>query len=190
MNRSGRNASTLGKILLSLVVAIGIGNCAFGQGQIALGTITSSGSGPYSYSLSFSDDPHATSPVGSVWYAWVPGAFYLPGSPLSASVPPGWTANISGHSIQYVANAPADYIMPGQTLSGFGYQANFSPAQLAAAPNSGVSVAYSAGLFSDSGYTFTVQAVPEPSPVMFFAVGAAVWLVTRKKLLTSGQPVA
>jgi hypothetical protein len=99
---------------------------------------------------------------------------FLPGTPLSASAPSGWTDTISGNSIQFTANSSANYIQPGQSLTGSGYQASFSPAQLAAAPNSGESVAYSAGLFSDGGDTFTVKSVPEPSSPRLLLAGAAV----------------
>lgn len=159
------------KLSLTLLIALGTASAAIAQGEIASGTISGSGSGPYLYGLTFSDGAGATSPIGSVWYSWVPGFFYLPGTPTSASAPTGWTATISGNSIQYTANAPADYIQPGQTLSGFDYQATFSPSQLTAAPNSGESVAYSAGLFSDGGDTFTVQMVPEPSAMAFWEAG-------------------
>jgi hypothetical protein len=136
--------------------------------------------------LTFSDAAGAASPVGSVWYAWVPGSFYLPGNPTSAAAPAGWTATISGNSVQYTANSPADYIAAGQSLSGFSYQATFSPAQLAAAPNSGLADAYSAGLFSDAGDIFTVQTVPEPSGQVLFLSGAAMlWLIRRRKLRTA-----
>jgi hypothetical protein len=159
------------KLSLTLFLTFGAVSAAFAQGQIASGTVSSTGSGPYVYDLTFSDGVAATSPIGSVWYAWVPGFFYLPGVPTSASAPAGWTATVSANSVQYTANAPADYIQPGQSLSGFSYNATFTPAQLAAAPNSGVSVAYSAGLFSDAGDTFTVQAVPEPSSMSFLGAG-------------------
>lgn len=146
---------------------------AYGQGQVASGTVSGSGSGPYTYSLMFSDATGATSSIGSIWYAWVPGFFYLPGTPTSASAPVGWTATVDGHSVQYVATSSAYDIAPGQSLSGFGYQATFSPAQLGAAPNSGESVAYSGGLFSDAGNTFNVTMVPEPSTACLLALGAA-----------------
>lgn len=170
-----------------MIVAIGLMTATtvsvWAQGQIASGTIDSSGTGPYSYSLTFTDAGGASSPIGSVWYAWVPGAFYLPGAPTSVSAPAGWTATISLNSVQYVATSPANYIQPGQSLSGFGYQATFSPAQLAAAANSGVSVAYSGGLFSDPGNTFTVQSVPEPSgsALMLCAAVSALFAIVRAK---------
>lgn len=156
------------------------------QGQIASGTISGSGSGPYTYNLTFSDSSTATSPIGSVWYAWVPGFFYLPGTPTGASAPTGWTATISGASVQYVANSSAFDIMPGQSLSGFSYTASFSPAQLAAAPNSGRSDAYSGGLFSDAGDIFNVTTVPEPSSVALLLCGASLfWFYGRRKLQLS-----
>lgn len=172
-------------LLLGIVLTVATTSVQ-AQGQIGSGTIIGSGSGPYSYNLSFGDAAGATSPIGSVWYAWIPGFFYLPGTPTSASAPAGWTANISGASVQFTANSPANDIAAGSSLSGFGYQAAFSPAQLAAAPNSGKSDAYSAGLFSDAGNIFTVQAVqptPEPSGPGLLLMGAILlWLRGRRQL--------
>jgi hypothetical protein len=156
------------------------------QGQIASGTVAGSGAGPYIYNLTFSDAAGASSPIGSVWYAWIPGFFYLPGTPVSALAPVGWTATIAANSIQFVASSPANAITAGHTLSGFSYQATFSPAQLAAAPNSGVSVAYSSGLLSDAGQTFTVQTaiVPEPSGATLVIFCASIlWIIRRHKLV-------
>src|ERR1019366_4357301 len=163
-----------GRILLGLLLVAGIATSVLAQGESASGTISGSGSGPYTYALSFSNAPSATSPVGSVWYAWIPGQFYLPGTPTSASAPTGWAANIVLNSIQFTASSPADYITPGSSLSGFSYQAAFSPAQLAAAPNSGDSVAYAGGIESGASFTFTVQpaVVPEPSTLVLLVCGA------------------
>ena len=117
-------------ILLGLMITAK----ANAQGDIPSGTILGTGTGPYSYSLTFSDAAGATSPIGSVWYAWIPGAFYLPSSPSSASAPAGWTASIVGDSVQFVANSSAFDIAPGGSLPGFGYHASFSPSTLASAP--------------------------------------------------------
>jgi hypothetical protein len=174
------------RILLGLALRLGTGTNVHAQDQIAGGTISGSGSGPYKYSLSFSDDDSATSPIGSVWYAWVPGQFFLPGSPTSASAPVGWTVTIFANSVQYVANSSRYDITAGYPLSGFGFQATFSPAQLATAVNSGESVAYSGGLFSYGGNTFTVQAVPEPSGQMLLLAGVTtLWLIRSRKLRTA-----
>ncbi|HWV99742.1 MAG TPA: PEP-CTERM sorting domain-containing protein [Candidatus Acidoferrum sp.] len=175
-------ATTVMRILLGLMLTVGTATSVRAQGQIASGTVSGSGSGPYTYVLSFKDAAGATSPIGSVWYAWVPGVFYLPGTPTSASAPAGWTATVSGNSVQYVANSAGNDITAGQTLSGFTYQAVFTPAQLAAAPNSGRSDAYSAGLFSDAGNIFVVTTVPEPSTLALFTCGAtALWFGARRK---------
>ena len=170
------------------LLAAGAATTVHAQGQLASGTISSSGAGPYLYSLTFSDAADATSPIGSVWYAWVPGQFFLPSSPTSASAPAGWTANISGDSVQFVATSSASDITAGNSLSGFSYQAAFTPAQLAAASNSGESDAYTAGLFSDSGNIFTVTtAVPEPGTTALLVVGAAsLCVVGWRKIQTPG----
>jgi hypothetical protein len=171
------------KLLAASALAFGTAAIAHAQGEIATGTIGNSGSSPYTYSLTFGDAAGATSSIGSIWYSWIPGFFYLPGTPTSASAPAGWTATVSFNSVQFVANSSANYITAGQSLSGFSYQATFTPAQLAAAPSSGVSVAYAGGLFSDAGNTFTVQPVPEPSTAALLLLGAtAFWLLRRRGL--------
>ena len=175
------------RLFLAMMLMAGSVVSLHAQGQLPSGTVSSTGSGPYTYSLTFSNAASATSPVGSVWYAWIPGHFYLPGVPTSAAAPAGWTATVSSDSVQFVASSSANDILAGQSLSGFGYQATFTPAQLAAAPNSGLSDAYSAGLFSDSGVTFTVQAavVPEPSAWMLFFSGAVgLCLMVRRRFQT------
>ena len=166
--------------VLGLMLVLGTAVSVHAQGQLASGTVSASGSGPYVYNLTFSDAAGATSPIGSVWYAWVPGVFYLPGTPTSASAPAGWTATVSANSVQYVAN-PGNDIAAGQTLSGFSYTATFTPAQLAAAPNSGRSVAYSGGLFSDAGNTFNVVTVPEPSALALLISGGTVFWFARRR---------
>ena len=173
------------RIFLGFVLAAGTVNLVHAQGQVPSGTIGSSGSGPYSYNLIFADANGATSPIGSVWYSWIPGQFFLPGVPTSASAPAGWTATISANSVQFVANSAPNDIAVGQSLSGFSYQAAFSPAQLAAAPNSEKSDAYSGGLFSDSGQIFTVQVVATPEPssqMLMLSVSAILYLLDRRRL--------
>jgi hypothetical protein len=178
-----RGITAAGRILLGSMLVVGTATSVHAQGLIASGTVSGSGSGPYTYDLSFSDAGNSLSPVGSVWYAWVPGAFYLPGVPTSASAPAGWTATVVGNSIQFVATSPANDITAGSTLSGFTYEAAFSPAQLAAAANSGLSVAYSGGIESGASSVFTVETVPEPSTLALLICGATgLCLLGRRRL--------
>lgn len=171
------------KILTGLMLVAGTALSVYAQGQIGNGTATASGSGPYTYNLTFGNAAGATSPIGSVWYAWYPASYYyLPGTPTAASAPAGWTANIVANSVQYYANSPASYILPGHSLSGFGYQAAFSPTQLATTPLAGTTVAYSGGIGSDAGYDFSVSFVPEPSTPMLLITSASVfWVFGRGK---------
>ena len=187
--RSTGPATTAGMILLGLMLIAGTATTVHAQGQIASGTYSSSGSGPFTYDLTFSNEPNSLSPVGSIWYAWVPGFFYLPGNPIAGSLvaPPGWTATAVLNSIQFVASSSANDILAGHSLSGFSYQANFTPAQLVAAPNSGLSVAYSGGIESGAGFTFTVEhaVIPEPSTLTLLVCGAVGLLLNRRRKLQS-----
>lgn len=156
------------------------------QGELPSGTVFGSGSGTYTYSLSFANAAGATSPIGSVWYAWTattPPFFYLPSTPLSASAPVGWTYFIDANSIQFTASSSIYDIQAGQSLSGFGYTASFSPSQLASTANSGLSVAYSGTIEGSpdfSGHTFTVATVPEPGVLGLLTLGAGFLAFARR----------
>ena len=187
LTRATRIVTGAGSILFGLMLAAGIATTVLAQGEIANGTVSGSGSGPYTYDLSFSAAANSLSPVGSIWYAWTPGFFYLPSAPVAgtAHAPAGWTANIFLNSIQFSANSPANDIPIGGTLPGFSYQANFTPTQLSTAPNSGLSVAYAGGIETDPGFTFTVQivTVPEPSTLSLLVAGlAAAFLYGGRRL--------
>jgi len=65
------------KILLGFFLAAGTTTLVHAQAEIASGTISGNGAGPYVYSLTFSDGAGAGSPIGSIWYAWVPGLFFF-----------------------------------------------------------------------------------------------------------------
>ena len=172
--RSADIAAAAWRILLGLMLVAGTAASVHAQGQIASGTISGSGSGPYTYSLSFRDAASSTSPIGSVWYGWTAsGAIScLEFQRALRRRQDGWRPSVAV-PCSLLATSPANDITVGGSLSGFGYQATFSPAQLAAAPNSGLSDAYSAGLFSDAGDPFTVTAVvPEPSALALLLCGA------------------
>lgn len=169
-------------ILLAMVLTGACLENIRAQGDIPSGTISGSGSGPYTYNLVFSDSSSATSSIGSIWYAWVPGQFFLPGTPTTATAPTGWTESIVANSIQFSATSSIYDIAPGQSLSGFSYQASFSPSTLAGTSNSGESDAYAGGIESDGGKIFTVT-VPEPSSLALFSMSALGLAVFRRRCL-------
>ena len=171
------------KTFLALIFATGIATSVHAQGDIPSGTVSSSGSGPYTYALAFADASGSTSPIGSVWYSWIPGSFFCPATrPAPPRLPAGRPRSLTIRS-QFSANSPANDITAGSSLSGFSYTAAFTPAQLASAANSAESVAYAGGIQSDAGVTFVVSSVPEPSTLALLALGttALVGLSRRRK---------
>jgi len=176
----------IARALFAVLLAGASAATALAQGELPSGTLTVSGSGPYTYSITFADGAGATSPIGSVWYDWTSSLspfFYLPGPPSTVSAPSGWSASAVGNSIQFVASSAANDIQPGSSLSGFGFTATFTPAQLAAAVHNGLSVAYAGGIEAppDSvGVQFTVATVPEPSVLALLGAGLGLCWVRRQ----------
>ena len=79
-------------------------------------TDTASGGGLYNYSILLQNT--GTTAIGTFWYAWIPGQFYLPGTPTNIQPPPGWFYSIvnsggADASILYSANSTTSYLQPG-----------------------------------------------------------------------------
>ena len=173
------------KPLVTLALAA-FASCLHAQSIIPNGQISgvSAGAGSFDYTLTIGEGSGTTTPIASIWYAWIPGQFFLPSVPTSAAGPTGWTASIVLNSIQFQSTSAAFDIAPGSSMT-FSYVASYSPAQLAAAPNSGLSVAYAGAVDASlPSAEFTVQAVPEPSVVSLLmsgalGVGLAGWLKVR-----------
>jgi hypothetical protein len=163
------------RVFLNLLIAMGTASATFAQ---ETGTAQLSGvfnAGVYDYTITLHNTSATT--IGTFWYAWIPGYFFLPSTPASATAPAGWTATIfSSYSIEYTANAPANYLGAGGSLN-FQFTSTDTPAALAAnSPHDpsypvGTSYLYSGGPFSDAGYQFVVQSVPEPSPLGLLLAG-------------------
>ena len=183
--RNARLITITGRLLTALALG---STCTSLQAQtiIASGQVSGVQASPgvFDYTLTISEGNGTTTPIGSLWYAWVPGSFFLPSTPTSASGPNGWTANIVGNSIQFSSGSTATDIAPGASDT-FDFVASFSPDQLAAAPNSGLSVAYAGAVNASSpNETFSVQQVPEPSvsALLFSGVlGLGVQLLWRAR---------
>jgi len=175
--------TTAGKLFLGLLLAAGLAGSAAAQSILASGQLSAvaGGGGTWDYTMIISDASGATSPIGSFWYAWIPGQFYLPTAPSSVQVPTGWTYGIvtaGASSIQFSASSSAYDINPGSSLT-FGFVSTDTPTTLAgnAVPTYpttpiGTTVAYAAGFFSSPSETFVVQSVPEPSSLALVLAGA------------------
>jgi len=172
----------------TLLLSLCAGPGAFAQGITASGTLVGTPDatpGLYDYTLTLKDTGSTT--VGSLWYAWVPGTFYLPHTPNSVSPAANWNDSIvgfgNGSSIQFTAGSAANDLTPGQSVS-FGFVSQDSPATLQGNFNggpTGTSVAYANNSLGGSSFTFVVQSVPEPSTWLLMAGGGLGWLGLRRK---------
>src|SRR5271154_6126393 len=84
-------------VAVALVVSAVSGHA---QGETASGTVSgvlaSDSSGDYDYTITLMNTSSSVS-IDGFWYAWVPGEFYLPADPNSATAPAGWTATIAAN---------------------------------------------------------------------------------------------
>ena len=143
-------------------------------------TISETGNGPvFTYSLTLNNNSSlpatSTNTIGTFWFAWIPGQDYLKTSPLTVSVPSGWTYSITGgsandgYAIRWVASNSASYVSAGNSLTGFGFTSNDAPASVFGNsfyfPSTPVltSFVYEGAPFSDGGNQFVASAVPEPA---------------------------
>ena len=89
------------------------------------------GGGLYDYSITLTNKGDSTSPVGTFWYAWIPGQNYLPSDPASVSSPTGWTDTISGsggYGIHWTTSSAA--LAQGSSLL-FSFESTDTPTTLA-----------------------------------------------------------
>lgn len=189
---------TFDSLRFTLVVAAGLTVFAVAghaQGIVASGTLSGvPGAGnTYDYTLIVNNAVSATTPIEGFWYAWIPGHFFLPTLPSSASGGvSGWTATVDSGSVQYQGSA-ANAIAPGGSAT-FTFVSTDTPATLAGNAQGfpiGRSVAYP-GTINFSGSSpneeFTVQSVPEPSLCSLLAGGFFCWLAASRFKLR--QPAA
>jgi hypothetical protein len=114
-------------------------SAAFASGIDSSATVVGAPDGSaFDYSLTLNNAASSTDSIGTLWFAWVPGADFLRTGPTNILTPAGWTANVThegtndGFAIQYVASSAAFDLAPGKSLSGFGFTSADTPAELAA----------------------------------------------------------
>jgi PEP-CTERM motif len=153
-----------------------------GRGQGASGTISGSQVGPseWQYTITLTDT--GSTAIESLWYAWTPDVspnFYLPdSSATSISGQNGWTGHTVANSIQFSGGTA---LSTGQSVM-LSYEADFSPATLAGAAHSGLSVAYEGAVDASAGTgDFTiVQVAPEPTSLALFGMAIAGLAAARR----------
>jgi len=176
------------------LAALAVTGTAQAQGIVATGTFTDTpNGGAYNYVIDLQNSASSTSPVGTFWFSWVPGQFFLPSSPSGVTPPSGWSDSIitgSGRSsIEFTANSTSAAIPAGGSLD-FGFTSIDTPSTLAgpsAVPGDavGLSTLYSGdSAFSGNSLQFTVTETPEPSSLALLAAGSLGCLfAVRRKIL-------
>jgi hypothetical protein len=196
--------SILIPVRLALAAAIAV-TAATSQAQItATGTVsaTAAGGGSFDYTITLHNSASSTASIEGLWYAWIPGQFYLPSAPTSTAfpLPFGWTANAvtiapNESSIQFYTTSAIYALAPGGSYS-FTYASMDTPAQefgnsanYAGNPPVGTSVAYQGGFLVSPSDTFVVTPAPEPSSIALMLAGSLGLLVAvrRGKLARSAQ---
>ncbi|HEX4123656.1 MAG TPA: hypothetical protein VHY37_02955 [Tepidisphaeraceae bacterium] len=166
--------------------------------EVPSGTISTVSSGASNtYAVTIQDGATATDPIGTVWFAWVPGNDFLATSPTADTSPTGWTVNAithggpsDGYAIQWVASSSTYDIPIGGSLSGFGFATADSSSAIDGDsifyPGTPVltTFAYSAGPFSDAGTEFVVTPAPEPTALTAAAL-PVILLLRRRRSATA-----
>jgi hypothetical protein len=163
------------------------------QGIQASATLvgTAGTGGTYDYVLTVDNSATATTSIEGFWYAWIPGHFFLPSVPSTASGEiSGWTATVDGDSIQF-QGAAGDAIAPGGSAS-FSFVTTDSPTALAGTSDGfpiDDSVTYPGPInFSSASPNeeITVLSAPEPSALALLGAGSLCFLAGGRCWLRSG----
>lgn len=185
----------------SLLLAIGAMTPSMRAAELASATLSSAQVGPTTWLYSIQLNDTGTTNIGTFWFSWIPGEDFMSSLPTDVSSPTGWTDNIThggasdGYAIQWLAGA-GDAITPRGSLTGFSFESAVSPAAIAGNsplfPSSPelTSFVYSAGPFSDGGFSFTVQeqsspSAPEPGSIVIAAIGMVLLGVSIRRRIAN-----
>jgi IPT/TIG domain len=131
----------------------------------------------FKYDITLTNSASSNAPIGTFWFAWVPGEDFLATAPTSVTPPTGWVDNITnagttdGFAIQFIAGSTGttNPVEPGSSMS-FSFVSADTPAELMGNsvfyPTTPVltSFVYNAAPFSDAGFQFVVTpAVAAPT---------------------------
>ncbi len=109
------------RLLFCGVLAIGFGTSpALEAGITASATITATADGSnWDYAITLTNSGTSTAPIGTFWFAWVPGEDFMPDSPTNVQAPTGWDVNAithgtapDGYAIRWEASPVANALAP------------------------------------------------------------------------------
>jgi hypothetical protein len=136
-------------------------------------------SGGYNYSITLNNT--GTTPIGTFWFSWVPGAGFLTATPTNVTSPSLWTDTLTnaGAAIQWKSTDPSSLLEPGNSLSGFDFFSTETPSQLEALVTSNgntdpglvASVYEGAPLAGPVDIFNVVEATPEPPSILLALTG-------------------
>lgn len=135
----------------------------------------------YDYTLQVNNAADSEA-IGTFWYAWVPGAFYMSTDPGSITPASGWTDSVqtgapNGYSIEFNTTTA---LQPGNSAI-FTFSSSESPATLQGEDANDSYVYSGSTAFTGDGEQVTVVAVPEPSSIALMLTGlTGTWFARRK----------
>jgi hypothetical protein len=144
----------------------------------------------FDYTLVLTNSSASTDPIGTFWFAWVPGKDFMTNSPLSETTPNGWMANVThggatdGFAIQWVAGAGAAIPIGGSLT--FGFVSSETPAQLMGNSQfyptfpEATAFLYNGAPLTGDSEQIVAAAVPEPSTLALSLVGGLGLLAARR----------
>jgi hypothetical protein len=172
-------------LALSALAGLGLAPVAHGALQgTATVTPTQLTATSWRYDIAISNT--GDTPIGTLWFAWIPGQNYLTSQPTSITSPASWTPATIGSgsnwSVRWTAANTSVDVNAGGSLTGFSFVSSMSPTALAgnspSFPTTPVTTSffYIAGAFGDPGYRFVASVVPTPGAACalgMLALGAA-----------------
>jgi hypothetical protein len=180
------------RLLLGLLLVWKAGFCVHAQIN-ASATLSSQPAGlNFDYTLTLNNNSPPGTPLDTFWFAWVPGADFLPSSPISVQPPSGWSETVThggatdGYGIEFVTSTAR--LNPGNSLL-FQFQSADTPAELAGNspfyPSTPVGTSY---VFDGTAsQQFVVQPVPEPSVLGLLLIGYLAYAFRLSRLRAISQ---
>ncbi|MBX9737026.1 MAG: hypothetical protein K2X32_08875 [Phycisphaerales bacterium] len=162
---------------MSLFLTAGVANAAL-QGSATVNP-TQLTATTWRYDVSISNT--GTTPIGTLWFAWIPGQNYLTSQPTSIQSAAGWTPAAIGSgsawSVRWTAQNTSVDINAGGSLGGFSFVSSMTPTAISG--NSPVftttpvttSFFYEAAAFGDPGFRFVASVIPTPGAAGVLAAG-------------------